>query len=352
MRFSPFAILSAIKPRDPRPPGQLQWSLNTNTGATTNRVIWSEIDNWCYCTNTESGFNKSNSTIYKVSRNGNRDTSYQPQTALNEYYGFWGIGQQTDGKIVAGVDGYYNYGTPQYALLRFNTNGSLDTSFTSPYTSSTNIPTDIQILSDDSIVYRKGGKIWKLPANGGSSPSGGTINTGVINMTSSGKILIAGYKLNTDLSINTTYSGYTSYNGGVELSNGDIVWFGGCTMVKTNSAGVVNTGFTVNILSDNCATGIQDVYVQSDDKLVVGGRYFSVNSREIGSIIRLNSDGSNDTTWDIPSGANQGFFGSSWLQSKTVSSVAADQLGNLYVTGDYFKYDTINSRVLTQLALN
>lgn len=353
MRFSPFAILSAVKPRDPRPPGQLQWSLNTNTGATTNRVIWSEIDNWCYSTNTQSGFNQSNSTIYKVSRNGNRDTSYQPQTALNEYYGFWGISQQSTGKIVASVDGYYNYGTPQYALLRFNTNGSLDTSFTSPYTSSTTIPTDVKVLPDDSIVYRKSGVIWKLPANGGASPSGGTITAGgKINLTSNGKILIGGYKLNTDLTINTTYSAYTGWTGGVELSNGDIVWYNACNIVKTNSAGVVDTGFTVSILSDNCGIGVQDVLVQPGDQLVVGGRYFKINGREIGSVIRLNSDGSLDATWDVPVAADQGFYGSSWFQTKTVSSLASDQVGNLYVTGDYFEYDTINSRVLTQLALN
>lgn len=339
-------------PTPTQPPGTRLWSVTSPTGATTNQVIYGS-DGFIYVSNTASGLNNVNSTIRKYNSNGAQSTSFNPRQSLSVNYGFRGLAMQS-GKIIASLDGYYDFGTPQYALLRFNSNGAVDTTFSSPFTSSTVIPDDIEVLSDNTIAFSQGGALWKTGVNGGPR-SGGTINATYLNKANDGKLLVAGatgcYKLNNDLTIDTTYtfSGSTSMAGGIQLANGDLIWWNQCSLIKTNSSGVRDTGFTVNVLSDNCGIGITRPKAQGN-KIILIGRFFSINGREIGSIIRLNSDGSNDTTWDVPIRANNGFYGSSWFQSRTVSDcvVVGDAL---YTTGDYFNYNSLNSTLLTKIQI-
>jgi hypothetical protein len=336
-------------------PGTLLWTQTELTGATTNQVIYGN-DNHVYVSNTQAGFNQPNTFIRKYTTSGTRVTTYNPSPG-SQKYSFIALGQQSNGKIIASGDWLYNNsGINRFGLARFNLDGSLDFSFISPFTGSTFVPSELLVLPDDSILYIRNGLIFKIGIDGGTA-SGGTINAVEMNFANDGKIIVASptgggtrYKLNHDLTIDTTYTFSGTSNGGVQLSTGDIIWYGGCTVVKTNSSGVIDTGFTCTIFSDDCAQGVRRPLVQSDDKIILIGKYFKINAREIGSIIRLNTDGSVDSTWDPPIRGNNGFFGVDWFDSRTVSDCATDG-ANLYTTGDYFKYNGVAATLLTKLSL-
>ena len=235
----------------------------------------------------------SNSTTYsrnslvRLNTDGSVDTSFNIGTGIQKNTGngfVYEIDIQSDGTILIGGDFNKYNGTPVNGIVRLNSNGSIDTSFGNNGSSS-NIVLETITLSNGKILVAgdnqtylgvNRGPIVRLNSDGGydnmfvTKITGGTITA--MNVNPDGTILIAGSGLNAP-SIT------------------------GAEILRLNSDGSLDTTFT----SGYCTGGsIQDMEVQSDGKIILGGGFTTFNGQSVGKIVKLNPDGSINDCGIIP----------------------------------------------------
>lgn len=200
--------------------------------------------------------------------------------------------------VIVGQFTSYN-GTTCNKIIGLNANGTVNTGF-NVGTGFNADPTPIERQSDDKVII--GGRFWYY--------KGTTLSPKII-------------RLNTDGSADTSFvvgSGFTylgSYNDSssyVEClaiqSDGKIICGGQfdayqgvsrTRLARLNSDGSLDTSFTVGAGFDAIPTEIK---IQSDGKILVGGYFTTYNGTSSNRIIRLNTDGSIDTSFNIGTGFN------------------------------------------------
>jgi len=207
----------------------------------------------------------------------------------------------------------------------------------------------------------------------GTGFSGGT-GTDVtdIDILSNGNYLVSGEYTNYNgtsanriIQLNqdgTVYSGFT-YGSGftpdttnelVELSNGKFVVVGQFTdyngttcnkIIGLNANGTVNTGFNVGAGFNADPTPIER---QSDDKVIVGGRFWYYKGTTLSpKIIRLNTDGSADTSFVVGSGFT--YLGSYSDSSSYVECLAIQSDGKIICGGQFDAYQGVSRTRLARL---
>ena len=82
------------------------------------------------------------------------------------------------------------------------------------------------------------------------------------------------------------------------LNNGKTLIIGS-TMLQLNSDFSIDNTFNIGSGFDG---GVVDLYVQTDNKILVGGEFTSYNGTTYNRIIRLNTDGSIDNTFNVGDG--------------------------------------------------
>jgi uncharacterized delta-60 repeat protein len=203
--------------------------------------------------------------IARYNTNGSLDTSFDgdgvvttPMDGLT--YGARGVAIQSDGKIVAAGQSRIGAQNAAFAVVRYNQNGSLDTSF----------DTDGKVITDFDVNYDE--------AN-------------AIAIQSDGKIVAAGYTETGGVAAEFALARY-NINGSLDvLFDGD---------------GKVTTPFSVN-------AGAIAVAIQSNNKIVAAGGC-SNGSSVSSCIIRYNTDASLDASFGVggkvstPIGANSQFY--------------------------------------------
>lgn len=290
------------------------------------------------------------------------------------------IAVQADGKIVA-VGQTTNGVINNFAAVRYNLDGSLDTSFGESgkvqflFGNASSTSLSVALQSDDKIVIagrvESSFALARLNSDGsfddsfGSqgkvltsfvySPSITSTQNQSVAIQSDGKIIVGGYffasnfsghviaRYNTDGSLDTTfntdgklviaYSSNTSFTAGFRSiaiqSDGKIVtagFFGGSIhIVRYNSNGSVDNTFGSNS-NGQVAIGLGNssafaVSIQTDGKIVVAGtgRQTTLNNDFVA--VRLNSNGTFDTSFDTdgiavtPVGSNSSIAFSLAIQS-------------------------------------
>lgn len=193
----------------------------------------------------------SNAFTEKITYNGLINTSFSSSSFIiaPNYINVFAYDHavQNDGKIIIGGDFRYSYlgnNSFRQRVMRVNINGSLDTSF--------NVGKGINGISV-------------------AGTEGYFINT--IALVPYNKIILGGV--------------FTNYNDNT-VSN----------IVRLNSNGTFDTTFNSGTAFNNAIYKI--IYQQDIDKLIVVGRFTSYNSSNSNYIIRLNSDGTIDTTFTSP----------------------------------------------------
>jgi uncharacterized delta-60 repeat protein/uncharacterized repeat protein (TIGR01451 family) len=260
--------------------------------------------------------------IARLNVDGSLDTSFDPGIGANNAVITTTI--QSDGKIIIG--GYFTEfnGTPINRIARLNTDGSLDESF-DPGTGTNDVVRRTALQSDGKIII--GGfftsfngtprnKIARLNVDGSLDTlfdTGTSINGDprTIVIQSDGKIIIGGFgsyngvlggivRLNIDGSLDTSFDPGTGANLLIYTayiqSNGKIVVVGSFTefngvaknyIVQLNADGSLDTSFDSGI-------GVNDIIhttaVQSDGKIIIGGRFTEFNGIPRNHIARLNGD--------------------------------------------------------------
>jgi uncharacterized delta-60 repeat protein len=227
------------------------------------------------------------------------------QTKLSTYY---------PGKL------YVSYAEPntgkfnQKGFRRLNSDGSLDTSFNS---GGVGFNLQVHDFEEDS-----NGKLYV--AGKFTSYNGTAINR-IVKLNTDGSI-------DTSFNVGTGFNGFVVYNLEWDSTNNKLYVFGDFTtyngtsvngIVRLNTDGSIDNTFSIGTGFNNaCYIGKLD----SNGKLYVGGAFTSYNGTEANRIIRLNSDGSIDTNFVYGTGINSGF----------VFHIEIDSSGKIFVCGGIF----------------
>lgn len=256
--------------------------------------------------------NSSDFAVARYTTSGSLDTGFDSdgwtEVTIGSGYDFAkSVIQQSDGKIV--VAGYFNNGTNDIALVRLNSDGSLDTGFDSDGIATLNITNENDSDSEDACIAVAQQSDGKLVAFGYAELSGGERRA-----PSSGYYFAARYASDGSLDTDFGTSGiamvaegsYCSTEAGIIQADGKLVILGynndnySVILHRLNSDGSLDTGFDSDgTLAPTLPTGSNHAYglaQQSDGKLVIAGD--NDNSGKDYLFARFNSDGSADTGFD------------------------------------------------------
>lgn len=211
----------------------------------------------------------SQNRLTRINTNGFRDTTFNIGTGFNSTV--TSILVDSNNKILVGGNFTTYSGNTKGGLVRLNSDGSLDTTFSGLTTGFGGLGVVGEII-EYSGKYYIGGQ-WST-YNGVSAPD-------VLRLNSDGS-------LDTAFSA-TTYSGATNVRGlGVQSSGKVIVGDVNGTTQRLNTNGSLDTTFTATSYS----AGLSVVNVLPDDKILVGGRILGHGIR------RINVNGGNDATFN------------------------------------------------------
>jgi len=315
--------------------------LFTPTGLTvyTSFYFTDEINNetFSYIYGEFTGYTYNNTKVnrlVKLNKNLTVDYTFTGGTGFNAspyYYAFNSITQQPDGKVIAtGTFTQYS-GVSLNRIVRLNTNGSIDNTFTSgggfdDYTLSTAIDSTGKIIVLGQYSSYSGissPKIIRLNSNGSQDATfnvGAGFNSTAVDvlMNPDNTMYITGYfnsysgisipnitKLLSTGAIDTSFTGGTGFNTIVNQPNGlmrisgetSFYAFGYFTsysgisanrIIKLNSNGTKDTSFSYGTGFNNI---VYHGYVIWDDKLLLDGAFTTYNGTSSNGTIVLNSDG-------------------------------------------------------------
>jgi uncharacterized delta-60 repeat protein len=236
-----------------------------------------------------------------------------------------GLAVQSDGKMLF-TGSFTSYqDIPANRLVRLNIDGSLDSVFATNVGDGFNATTQqIKVSSSGSIFIT------------------GSFNT--VNSQSKNRFV----KLNSDGTIDTTFNaGGSGFNSSstisVEIEESSAVWVTGnfneyngvsigAGLIKLNWNGTRNSSFDIG-------TGfvggiVQGIAIQSDGKIIATGSFTQFTGTTQNRIIRLNANGTKDTSFQIGTGLNTG----------SVPIVKLQTDGKILVGGSFTNYSgsTVN----------
>jgi uncharacterized delta-60 repeat protein len=245
-----------------------------------------------------------------------------------------------------------------------------------PYPGFNDKVTDIAIQPDGKSIYVGGftqyrgnscNHIVRLNLDGsidtsflvGTGFNGPTYGTYTVNLQNDGKILVGGsfssyqtipvhgvIRLHPDGSLENGFSGLSNLYFGssvqniLVLPNGKIIidGYGSNKILRINSDGSVDNSFEIGT---GFNYGLTKILAQSDGKLIVVGRFTTFNGLSRNRIIRLNEDGSKDDSFSI----GIGFDGD-------IYDAVIQPDGKVVVCGVFSSYKGINQKKLARLLAN
>lgn len=269
---------------------------------------------------------------------------------------------QPDGKLIVGGDYLSLNGVPSSYLNRLEVDGTIDNSFNTGIgfngkVYDSYIQNDGKIIVSGSFTSYNGnssGRLIRLNQNGSQDTSFNTsagATSGIVYKVcpqSDGKIIIVGsFTKYNNVTVNRiarilpngaldtsfiTGSGAALNISNVEvlrdgkiLLSGNFLTFNGFStnkIVRLNQDGSVDSSF-------NIGSGFNDdinaMLVQPDGKIILGGKFTNYNGVEANRIIRLNEDGTSDV----------GFLSGTGLTGDAVQIIKTDSSGNIMVGGSF-----------------
>jgi len=208
-------------------------------------------------------------SITATAQPGALDLSFNPGTGADSI--IWATAVQPDGKIlIAGKFSSYNE-KPANCIARLNSNGSLDTSF----------------HSNPGIGILPGGWLSEKLIQ-------------AINIQQDGKIIIGGQ--------------FNSYNGDTSFN-----------IARLHPDGTRDTTFPGGI---RFRSQIQVTLTQPDGKIIVAGNFTLFDGNPAGRIMRLNADGSTDSSFTPGAGANA-----------SITCMALQSDNKILIGGSFSNYD-------------
>lgn len=312
-------------------------------------------------------FNTSNSRngIARVSSTGSVDSSFNTATGAENVYQ---VVEQSDGKII-GVGGFTLYkGLTAGGIFRTVAGGVNEDS---AFTPGTGFRGDT--LAVNSISLNSTGKIIvvgnfmafnppqqnKLVRLNADNSIDGTFSCPVIStevfdieVDGNGKIYagnsIGVFKLNSVGTVDSSFTGGDNYDGyvySIEIDgNGKVIIGGTFTdragtsqnyISRLNTDGSLDSSFNLGTGFDN---HVYDIKIDSSNKILVAGGFSDYNGNVANKIIRLNADGSVDTSFNAGSGFDSMVF-----------SIVLLADGKILLGGDFSSYDGASANKVIRL---
>ncbi len=231
---------------------------------------------------------------------------------------------QPDGKILAGGDFTHFNGAVAKDFIRLNANGSRDLTFPelTSFANVGNVKTITQLPDGKALISGMEGYIQKenpyivrINADGTWDPTYQNHPKGFykqsvssVSKTPDGKLIAAGQ--------------FWTYNG----EHHQLV-------AKLNADGSVDNTFASGVFSrdDSTLPALGGAAVDADGKIYVAGNFIKFNGANCGNVIRLNPDGSKDTTFPAVNPGSQPSFGG----QGGISVVVPHPLGGIMVGGSF-----------------
>ncbi len=346
-----------------------EWDVSTTTEQSDGKIIVG----WTF---TSYQWTPANSII-RLNSDGSRDTSFAIGSWFNDTVNTIAI--QSDGKIIVGWMFTSYQWSGANGIIRLNANGSRDNSFDIGdwfyRISSIVIQSDNKILIwwfFNNYKWVPANNIIRLNADWSRDNSfiiGSGFNSDVsdIKIQSDDKIIIGGsftsyqwttanriIRLNSDGSIDTSFAIGSWFNNSVStiaiqpdekiLVGGwftSYQWSSANRIIRLNSDWSIDTSFAIG-------SGFNDptrsIAIQSDDKIIVWGYFTTYQWSGANKIIRLNTNGSKDTSFDIGSG-----FGGNWLMIADIITISIQTNGKIIVGWKFDSYNKIPSKWISRL---
>jgi len=312
--------------------------------------------------------------IIRLNSDGTKDLTFDNSIGFNSTVDT--IALQSDGKILCGGTFNAYKGLPNFFISRLNSDGSIDLTFDNSIGFDTSVNTiviqpDGKILVGGAFTTYKGlveNCIIRLNSDGTKDLTfdnsiGFDLAVFSIALQSDSKILVGGafttYKgiaenriirLNSDGTKDLTFDnsiGFNSFLGVREIalqSDGKILCGGNFTtykglpenyIIRLNSDGTKDLTFDNSIGFDS---SVLSIVLQSDGKIIVGGAFTTYKGISANGIIRLNSDGTKDLTFDNSDGFDS-----------AVISIAIQPDGKIFCGGLFTKYKGYENNSIVKL---
>jgi uncharacterized delta-60 repeat protein len=283
-------------------------------------------------------------TVARFTADGSLDTSFDGDGIARTDFGNTdsaaAVAIQSDGKIVLVGQTFSSDGTAyNFAVARFNTDGSLDTSFgvggrvITDFNSESNYAYSVAIDGNGKIVvaggtfsgvalarYNNDGSLDSSFDNDGQliTPIGGSAKASSLVIDGNGKLVVGGYSTN-------TITGYFEF-----------------ALARYNANGSLDTSFdqdgSLTTPFDSAGAGINSVKIDGNNRIVAAGYRARDNNFDFAdfAVVRYNADGSLDSSFGSGGTVTTDFGGS---KRDVVNSVAIDENGKLVVAG----YTNVNN---------
>jgi uncharacterized delta-60 repeat protein len=251
---------------------------------------------------------------------------YQPSLLNPAFYSGTGFNNTTSGVTsnLTIVGNFTSYdGTLANRIIRLNADGSVDNTFTYGTGITGGNPVGIYLDSNGKVLV--GGIFTAYDGNAVTNfvriNTDGSYDSSFIQGTGfNGSVVqISAYN-----NVNFMVGSFTNYNG--TSANG---------IVSTNQNGSINASFVYGTGFDNT---VFTIAVQSDAKLIIGGFFTLYNGTAANKIIRLNPDGSVDTSFVYGSGFDN-----------NVISLAIQDDGKILIAGNFTTYNGTSANGIIRL---
>jgi len=235
--------------------------------------------------------------IARLHSNGVLDTDFNIGTGANSNVCTTSI--QLDGRVVIG--GFFTVysGTIRNRIARLHSNGVLDTDF-NVGTGANNVVSTTSIQSDGKIII------------GGSFGSySGTTRNSIARLHSNG---VLDTDFNVGTGANNTVSTTSIQSDGRVIMGGAFTSYSGTAInriARLHSNGILDTDFNVGTGANGT---VETTSIQSDGKVIMGGRFTSYSGTTTNRIARMHSNGVLDTDFNVGTGANS-FVDTTSIQS-------------------------------------
>ena len=211
--------------------------------------------------------------LVRYNSDGSLDMSFSGDGMLTTDFGLeviaFSITVQADGKILLAGTSYNSSGNYDIALARYNSDGSLDTNFG----------------GDGKLITNFGSSVSSVPSS--------------IEQQADGKILVAGYAYNSSGNYDFALVRYNN-DGSLDTS------FGGAGLVITAIGPASEFALSMTL--------------QGDGKILLAGQSYNSSGNVDFTLVRYNSDGSLDTSFGVTAAATN-YNTSAAENSKTVTTL-------------------------------
>jgi uncharacterized delta-60 repeat protein len=259
--------------------------------------------------------------IVCLNADGSEDPAFAVGTGFNNL--IQEMIMQPDGKILLCGDFTLFNGTARNRIARINADGTLDNTF-DPGTGA-NQRCNALFLDQSGNVYTGGFftifNAYTRLRFARLKPDGSVDQTFFPESKLNSAVLAAGYQSNGQAIVTGTF---TVYNGNAlgRIARLD---------VAGNMDNTFNSGTGAN-------AAIRTAVILSTDKILIGGDFTTYNGTTVNRIALLNPDGSLDNTFATGTGFNN-----------TVTSIAVDTTGKIYVAGNFTQFDNAAANRIVRL---